>query len=126
MVRKNLFNAETMANTSSDSIVIKKKAVISYVSMVPFIQAHGKSVPLSNRGFGIGRDRNNAVIVSDPKVSKFHAFVTFKNGRVYIKDTDSTNGTWINKKSISGAGPVELKHGDVIHLGNTQIVFKTK
>lgn len=126
MAKMNLFNAETMVNTVSGNIVIKKKAVISYGSMVPFIQAHGKSIPLSNRGFGIGRDKSNAVIVSDPKVSKFHAYITFKNGRASIKDTDSRNGTWINKKNISGSKPVELKHSDVIFLGNTQIIFKSK
>ncbi len=126
MAKKTLFNAETIAGSDYGSIVIKKKAVISYATLVPFIQAHGQRMPLSNKGFGLGRDKTNAVIISDPKVSKFHAYIVFKNSSAFINDTDSTNGTWINKKNISNSKAVELKHNDVIVLGDTQIIFKTK
>lgn len=126
MAKKNLFNAETMYTQSdSDSLVISKKAVLSYISLIPFIEAHGRSVSLSNKGFGIGRDKCNAVIISDPKVSKYHAHITFKKGTAYIQDAGSKNGIWINKKKIPENKICALKNKDVIVIGNTQILFKS-
>ena len=123
MAKKNLFNAETIYD-DSESMVIKKKAVISYVSLIPMIEAHGKCMRLSNKGFGIGRDKANAVIVSDALVSKFHAFITFKKGIAYIKDSSSTNGTWVNKSKLPPVKMRALKNRDVIIVGGTQILFK--
>ena len=126
MARKNLFNAETVFSGDSGSLIISKKAVLSYVSLIPFIEAHGRSVALSNKGFGIGRDKTNAIIVSDPKVSKFHAYVTIKKGRVFIRDAGSTNGTWINKKKLPANTTEELKNKDIIIVGSTEIIFKCR
>lgn len=126
MAKKNLFNAETIYNSSAENIEISKKAVISYLSMVPFIEAHGRSMPLSNKTFGIGRDKSNAVIVSDPEVSKFHTSISFRKGDAYIKDLGSTNGTWINKKRLPDGKLAVLKNKDVIIIGNTQILFRCR
>jgi len=124
MAKNNLFNAETICNDDSESMVIKKKAVISYVSLIPMIEAHGKCMRLSNKGFSIGRDKSNSVIVSDSLVSKFHAFITFKKGVAYIKDSSSTNGTWVNKKKLTLDKVKVLKNRDIIVIGGTQILFK--
>ncbi len=126
MPEKNLFSAETIFTDLSRGITIEKEAVISYINKVPMIQAHSRSVPLSNKSFGIGRDRSNAVIVSDPKVSKFHATVTFKLGKAYLKDIGSKNGTYINKKKVNIDEMIELKNQDVIILGSTKITYKCK
>ena len=124
MAKKNLFNAETVYSSSSSGMTIEKKAVIVYTAMVPYIQAHGKSMPLSNKSFGIGRDKSNAVIVSDSKVSKYHATIVFKKGKAFIRDAGSTNGTWINKGRIPDNKQVELKNKDLIVVGTTQILYK--
>ncbi len=125
MAKKNLFSAETVCYDSSDSLEIQKKAVLSYNSVLPQIEAHGKCKILSNKGFAIGRDRSNAVIVADPRVSKFHADFSFKRGRAFIRDTGSTNGTWINEKQIPTGRAVALKNGDVIYMGDTEIRFRS-
>ena len=119
-----MFNAETLCHEGFEKMVIQKKALISYLSLVPSIEAHGKRMALSNKGFGIGRDKSNAVIVSDPKVSKFHAFITFKKGKAYIKDSGSTNGTWVNNIQVSDERSQELKNKDKISVGSTQILFR--
>jgi len=105
-------------------MIIQKKAVISYTSLIPRIEAHGRSIPLSNKGFGIGRDKTNSVIVSDPEVSKYHAHITFRKGKAFIQDSGSTNGTWINKTRIPEGKSTALKNKDVIIVGSTQIMFK--
>lgn len=124
MAKKNMFNAETAITDRGGSMVIDKKAVISYLSLIPKIQAHGRSMSLSNKGFSIGRDKSNSVIVSDPRVSKFHAHVTFKRKSAFIQDSKSTNGTWVNKVQISDTKPQLLKNGDIIVVGKTELLFK--
>ena len=124
MAKNNLFNAQTEIYDPREGIEIRKKATLIYRSLVPVIEAHGKSVRLSNKSFGIGRDKSNMVIVADNRVSKFHAVVSFNKKTAYIKDTGSTNGTMVNGKELKANLPKALKDGDVIIVGNTEIAFK--
>jgi pSer/pThr/pTyr-binding forkhead associated (FHA) protein len=121
MAKKNLFNAETMVMNDSQSMLISKKANLSLVQGVPVIEAHGKSKTLSNKVFGIGRDKSNAVIIADPKVSKFHALVSVKKSTLFVRDTGSSNGTRINGKEISQNVQIALRNHDLLQLGNTVI-----
>ena len=63
----------------------------------------------------IGRESDNDVVFSEHEVSRHHCELYSSNGRVYIKDLGSTNGTQVNGKSISS--PVALKMSDVVVLG---------
>jgi pSer/pThr/pTyr-binding forkhead associated (FHA) protein len=38
-----------------------------------------------------------------------------KNGKVYVRDFDSTNGTFVNEDRVTGQ--LEIKHGDVLKVG---------
>lgn len=62
----------------------------------------------------IGRRNTNDLIISDKAVSGNHCELTFADGKVYIEDMNSTNGTFIDGERISRK---ELKSGDVIILG---------
>jgi len=71
----------------------------------------------------IGR-KDGDIIVSDPLISKKHAAVEIWSREViYIKDLESTNGTYINGIPIS---QTRLKNGDVIQLGNIKLKFKVE
>lgn len=52
------------------------------------------------RQFSIGRDSNADICIKDPTVSRFHAFVCFIGGRWWIRDMNSSNGTFINGKKV--------------------------
>ena len=62
----------------------------------------------------IGRRNTNDLIISDKAVSGNHCDLTFVDGKVYIEDMNSTNGTFIDGERISRK---ELKNGDIIILG---------
>ena len=62
----------------------------------------------------IGRRNTNDLIISDKAVSGNHCELTFVDGKVYIEDMNSTNGTFIDGERISRK---ELKNGDIIILG---------
>jgi pSer/pThr/pTyr-binding forkhead associated (FHA) protein len=79
---------------------------------------------LSNKCFSIGRDKTNQIVVADPKASRFHAVITFENNCVYIKDTESSNGTFVNDVKIASNRKVKLKNGDRIKVGTTVLTLK--
>jgi pSer/pThr/pTyr-binding forkhead associated (FHA) protein len=122
MMRSDPFKEQTVFQNPDDDLMVTKSAII-HAGGVPRLEAHNKSKQLSNKAFGIGRDKHNAVIILDEKVSKFHAVVTFSQGKAYIRDIHSTNGTFVNNNRLKPNENTVLNHKDIISLGNTQITF---
>ena len=80
-----------------------------------------RSVDLSKNIF-IGRNSSCAIsIKDDPLVSRKHALIEHKDGSYYISDCCSTNGTYVNNHPVPGDKKVELKSGDVIRIGKTEL-----
>jgi len=65
--------------------------------------ATGDLGPLEGRTFIIGREGH--IYISDPAVSKHHAEMQIVEGRIRIRDLDSTNGIYVVKNNR----PVRLK-----------------
>lgn len=80
----------------------------------------GATYPLEGDQLTIGRDSNNGVVINDSEISRKHARLTFQGGKYVLDDLGSTNGTFVNGQRL--AGPVVLKSGDVVSLGE-QIVL---
>lgn len=70
----------------------------------------------------IGRSLANEVVIQDAEVSRHHASVEARETEFILSDAGSRNGTFLNGNRIQG--PVRLKPGDRIEVGNTQIVFE--
>lgn len=121
--KDNLFNRDTKRFKPDETYSTKKSANINAKNILPRLEVRGKTKLLSNKAFGIGRDRSNQLIIADPKVSRFHAIVSFDNEEAFIKDTDSSNATFINDKEIPKGRNIKLKNGDKIKVGNTVIRF---
>jgi len=69
----------------------------------------------------LGRGARADLVLDDPRVSRDHALLTERTDGVFLKDLGSFNGTFVNGRRIY---EVRLSHGDVIHLGATEIVFE--
>jgi hypothetical protein len=70
----------------------------------------------------LGRVRDNTIqIPKDSSVSRYHAEITQVGDTYVVKDLNSSNGTLLNGKLI--APSATLVNGDVIRLGETEIVF---
>ena len=80
----------------------------------------GATYSLEGDQLTIGRDSNNGVVINDAEISRKHARLTFQGGKYVLEDLGSTNGTFVNGQRL--AGPVVLKSGDVVSLGE-QIVL---
>lgn len=56
--------------------------------------------------------------LENAKVSRIHAHVMKENNQLFLRDDDSTNGTFVNGKRISGHEKRKLKKGDVVSFAN--------
>lgn len=55
-------------------------------------------------------------------VSRMHAEINYVNGRYYVRDLDSANGTWVNEAKLAPQQPFPIDSGDQIRLGQIAIV----
>jgi hypothetical protein len=79
------------------------------------------SYPLTRDTYTVGRHRNNDIVVSDPKVSSFHArFDRTLEGFVLV-DLRSRNGSFVNGKRVDA---LVLQDGDEVRLGTAKLRYK--
>jgi hypothetical protein len=71
----------------------------------------------------IGRDPENDVAFPSPAVSREHAAVIFRDGRWYLEDRGSFNGTFLNGTRVHPGTPLPLRHYDRIGIGGETLLF---
>lgn len=77
-------------------------------------------VPLLAPELNIGRAPDNAIFLSDPTISRYHAALQRKDGKYVLLDTNSSSGIFVNDQRVGANGWV-LRPGDVITIGRTII-----
>ena len=68
-----------------------------------------------------GREPSNPVVISDPAASRRHFQINFRQGRWYVEDLGSRNGTYLNEDQLIGDAPLEF--GARIQVGETVFSF---
>ena len=63
----------------------------------------------------LGRSASNAIVVDDEYASALHATIVLEDGRWWIEDRESRNGTQLNDQSI--VQRTALADGDEISIG---------
>ena len=77
----------------------------------------GRRFDIVGQNTTIGREPSNAIALEqDPGVSRRHAALSYENGRYVIRDTGSTNGTFVNGARVTEA---VLGPGDTLQVGAT-------
>ena len=70
----------------------------------------------------IGRDISSDVAIVDSKVSRNHASIVSRGGKLFIEDHNSTNGTYVNGEKLSPSTETELKIGSKFSVGDSTIL----
>ncbi|MGE3778432.1 MAG: EAL domain-containing protein [Pirellulaceae bacterium] len=92
-----------------------KPAVWSLVGMCGDGQIVRK-IPISNGQLLVGRWEDVDLRLEFRGVSKRHSCLRIAGGHLFVRDLDSTNGTFVNGQRI--LQEAELKPGDVVQFGN--------
>ena len=71
----------------------------------------------------VGRDRDSAVRIDSPLVSRRHARIIVTPDETRVEDLGSKNGTQVNGQSI--VQPVTLKDGDQLQIGSFTMTYRT-
>jgi hypothetical protein len=73
----------------------------------------------------LGRSPTNNIVIEDSFASNEHAIIMLRDGRWWLEDRNSRNGTLLNEDPIQSA--VIVTDGDIIGIGNTsyKLVFNS-
>ncbi len=64
--------------------------------------------PTSNATITIGRDQSNNLVLNHPHVSRFHAIVDITDSGWFIRDLNSTNGTYVDGARVIGTHQLDV------------------
>jgi serine phosphatase RsbU (regulator of sigma subunit) len=68
----------------------------------------GRRIPVGASPFVIGRSEPADVVIVDQRISRNHCRVCLAMDQVIVIDLQSSNGTFIDGKRLSGGGPLEV------------------
>lgn len=137
---KEKLEAEKRRQQEEAEFQAAKAARLRYLPRYPVLtDKDGHRFELNSVTVRMGREAaSNEVVIDLPSVSRRHAAIGFEHGaglsgpsmdgRFYLWDMGSTNGTYLNeallpKPGEPGYGPRELKNNDIVRLGAVSFVF---
>ncbi|WP_052494154.1 FHA domain-containing protein [Nitrosospira sp. NpAV] len=82
--------------------------------------ARGHQYPIDETIYRIGASNSNELQLSDDYVSQKHASIKYESGGLYLNDSASRNGTFLNDSRLHEAAMV-LNLGDEIRIGKTTL-----
>jgi pSer/pThr/pTyr-binding forkhead associated (FHA) protein len=78
-------------------------------------KAAGKAIPISLPQFVIGRDPQCQLRPASVLISKRHCAVLLRGEKAFVRDFESTNGTFVNDEPVKGER--ELRDKDQLKVG---------
>lgn len=119
-------NQESTCGNQTNRVIQPGKPIVGFlysVSRSPL----GEFWPIQMGKNTIGQSSDNNIVLLEGTISSKHAVIVTRMGKngiiAAIKDTESTNGTFINGEPIDFAAE-ECHNGDIITIGNNyQFLF---
>lgn len=84
----------------------------------------GAKIPVPLPQFIVGRDPQCHLRPASPLISKRHCALLAKNGKAYVRDLNSTNGTFVNEQQVKDE--VELHEADQLRLGPLVFIVRVE
>jgi hypothetical protein len=73
----------------------------------------------------VGKMKGEAdIVLDDASISRMHARITKREGKYYLEDLNSTNGTYKNGIRLQPYEEKELEEGDDVRFGRVLLVFR--
>ncbi len=95
---------------------------IAETKQVSYLVVNKKKIQLVAK-ITIGRDPNNDVVIDSKLASRQHCIIQKIREEYFLKDENSTNGTFLNGSRIPSDKYVKLNSGDKITVGSSNLVM---
>ena len=116
-------NTSSAAGDAQDQITQKRKLRAWLVSFD--IEDFGIDFKVNEGKNTMGSKSSNDITIQDSQVSGLQGIILCKKDKFYITDEVSSNGTLLNGEDLEPRKPYDIKDGDEIKVGNTNLLFKT-
>ena len=80
----------------------------------------GEQIALQPVSTRIGALDDNDIVIPSKQVSRYHAELRVRGGRVHIWDLQASNLTYVNGESVKSC---ELNPGDIITIGDAELRY---
>ncbi len=85
-----------------------------------FLDNRQPALWLVDQRLTLGRDKGNGLVIDDEGVSLFHAELRQEDGRLFVWDSGSVNGTFLNGEKV--AQKAEVRAGDVLRFHLVEVL----
>ncbi|MGN0639339.1 MAG: FHA domain-containing protein [Oscillospiraceae bacterium] len=115
-------------NQSQETVLLNQGSYARGITQRAYlIGKNGERVAITASGFTVGKENTSGIsndyTIKNASVSRNHAMFEIKNGRYYVVDMTSLNGTFVNGNRINSNINVEVKNGDTIVFANAEYKF---
>jgi hypothetical protein len=84
-----------------------------------------QNLDITSKSFLIGKIKEHVDgIINDDMISRIHAEIKNDNGRYFLTDLNSTNGTFHNGRRLEANEMVEIKEEDMICFATAEYIFR--
>ncbi len=102
-------------------------AVNDMVTACPSLTSQdGRRIVMKHFPFILGKMKNRVdEIIEAEGISRLHAMIKETDGKYYLSDLNSLNGTYLNGEMLMTNSTAEISDGDVISLADISFTFQT-
>lgn len=95
---------------------------IAEAQQVSYLVFNKKKIQLVAK-ITIGRENDNNIVIDSKLASRHHCIIQKIRDAYFVKDENSTNGTFINGKRIPPEKYVKLNPGDKLTIGSSNLIM---
>ena len=121
MVPQGAANTATFAGDDDETVLLYKSTNGGTLTRM----TTNEQVRIDSAEFTIGRDRNKVsyCVEGNTSISRIHARIIVRDGRVYLIDNKAANGTYVNGIKARPGQEVLLKSGDIITFADEKFKY---
>ena len=109
----------TIINSSPLGQHLDKIAESQQVSYLVF---NKKKIQITAK-ISIGRESDNDIVIDSKLASRHHCIIQKIRDAYFVKDENSTNGTFLNGRRIPPDKYVKLNAGDKLTIGSSNLIM---
>ena len=110
--------------------LLEETALLQETKEYPYLirMFNYEHIDINKPVFRIGKEKSyvDYFVLNNNKVSRIHADIISENNQIYIKDDNSTNGTFVNGELVERNVKHKLSDRDIIRLANEEFEFHIK